>query len=407
MIKNKITGKHPNFIGPTLVHHDRKYGTYYYFASEVKKMRPSMHNLVATGTGGEEALSSAFLSVFPRTIHLQCSLHKRKLRELKVNEMEAKNILSDVFGSQIDDTYFEGLINSVDYKDFMEKVEMLRVKWDSMCPGFMEWFCTTQAEVMCTTMIVSVRTRAGLGSPPEHFTTNSNESLNNLLKRKVDFKRSEWPQFNRILQGAVKEQQDEFEKAIFGMGEYELVDEFKYLEVPHDKWIQMNVEQRKQKIQKACSAKVQDSTGVLLALSSTENAESSSHKCLSVSIDDAKIGHVSQERIKGMWDKAEQLLNTEGFILPAAGAANTARQVASLTGQKSGKFEIPHNVCAHKHPEGMEVKCDCPVYQSAPNICQHALAAAEDLHILSDYLLWVRKTKKNFECVSADIWLSS
>ena len=27
-------------------------------------------------------------------------------------------------------------------------------------------------------------------------------------------------------------------------------------------------------------------------------------------------------------------------------------------------------------------------------ICQHALAAAEDLHILSYYLLWVHKTKK-------------
>ena len=80
---------------------------------------------------------------------------------------------------------------------------------------------------------------------------------------------------------------------------------------------------------------------------STENAELSFHKCLSVSIDDAKIGHVSQERIKGMWDKAEQLINTEGFILPTAGAANTARQVAILTGQKSGKFEIPHNVYAH------------------------------------------------------------
>ena len=53
----------------------------------------------------------------------------RKLCELKVNEMEAKNVLSDLFGSQIDDTYFEGLIDSVDYKDFMEKVEMLRVKW--------------------------------------------------------------------------------------------------------------------------------------------------------------------------------------------------------------------------------------------------------------------------------------
>lgn len=36
-----------------------------------------------------------------------------------------------------------------------------------------------------------------------------------------------------------------------------------------------------------------------------------------------------------------------------------------------------------------------PYISSAPSNCQHALAAAEDFHILSDYLLWVHKTKKN------------
>ena len=86
---------------------------------------------------------------------------------------------------------------------------------------------------MCSTMIASVHTRAGLGSPPRRFTTNSNKSLNNLFKRKVVFRQSEWPQFNKTLQAVVTEQQDEFQKAIFGMGEYELLDEFKYLEVPH------------------------------------------------------------------------------------------------------------------------------------------------------------------------------
>ena len=30
MIKNKITGKHPNFIGPTLIHQDRIFSTYHY-----------------------------------------------------------------------------------------------------------------------------------------------------------------------------------------------------------------------------------------------------------------------------------------------------------------------------------------------------------------------------------------
>ena len=124
MVKNKVTGKHPSFIGPALIHQDRKYGTYYYFATEIKKIYQSLQNLMAIGTDGEEALSSAFPSVFPNCVHLQCSLHKRenlirKLRELKVDEVKAKQILSDVFGSWLDDTYFEGLIDSADYKDFM------------------------------------------------------------------------------------------------------------------------------------------------------------------------------------------------------------------------------------------------------------------------------------------------
>ena len=40
-----------------------------------------------------------------------------------------------------------------------------------------------------------------------------------------------------------------------------------------------------------------------------------------------------------------------------------------------------------------EVHCDCPVYSSTPKVCQHALAAAEDMGILSHYLTFLRKTK--------------
>ena len=116
----------------------------------------------------------------------------RKLHELKFDEVKAKQILLDVFGSWIDDTYFKGLIDSADYKDFMEKLEMLHTKWESLCPDFIDWFTGMQAEVMCSTMIASLHTHAGLGSPPGHFTVNSNKSLNNLLERKVDFRYTEW-----------------------------------------------------------------------------------------------------------------------------------------------------------------------------------------------------------------------
>ena len=72
-----------------------------------------------------------------------------------------------------------------------------------------------------------------------------------------------------------------------------MVDEFKHLEVLHHKWIQMNAEQRKQKIQKARTAKIPDGAGDLLALPSMEDTESSSFRHLSVNVNDAKIEHVS------------------------------------------------------------------------------------------------------------------
>ena len=402
LIKNKTTGKHPNFIGPTLIHQDRKFATYHYFASEIKKICPALQGLGSFGTDGEEALSSAFLSVFPRSTHLLCSLHKRdnitrKLRELKVDETKMKQILVDIFGSVIGDTHFQGLIDSSDSTDFGQKVELLRPKWESLCPGFVDWFLKHEADLMCSSMVASVRASAGLGNPPKSFTTNSNESLNNLLKRKVNFKRSEWPKFNEILLGFVNDQQAEFEKSIFGQGEYELVDEFKHLEVTHCDWIRMSAEQRKKKIEKACSVKLNFSA---LLSSMPEGIGTESKKCLSVSFHKAKVDHVSLERLKTMWEKAEELLGTEGLILPAASAINTARQVASLSALKTGKVEAPHYVCAVKHATGMELKCDCPVYRSSPNICQHALGAAEHLQVLSDYLLWVNRTKKVQTCHS-------
>ena len=83
-----------------------------------------------------------------------------------------------------------GLIDSDDYTDFSEKLEMLKDKWDSICPEFLPWFVKHEVDAICSSMLSSVRTQSGLGKPPELFTTNASESLNNLLKRKVDFKRS-------------------------------------------------------------------------------------------------------------------------------------------------------------------------------------------------------------------------
>ena len=241
-------------------------------------------------------------------------------------------------------------------------------------------------------MIASVRTAAGLGNPPEGYTTNASESLNNVLKRKVNFKRSEWPQFNNVLFDLIREQQEEFVKAVFSQGEYKMIDECQDLQVTHLNWIQMNSAQRKSKIEKAQKAKLHKDSHVFVEPEQSSSMHISKH--LSIKLEDARISHVSRDKLKRMWEKAEKLCSGDGLVLPTAGAVGTARQVASLSAFDSGIAGTPHNVTSQVRKVGNEVKCDCPVYCSSPHVCQHALAAADDLGILDAYLQWLRKTKK-------------
>ena len=70
------------------------------------------------------------------------------------------------------------------------------------------------------------------------------------MKEKVNYKKQEWPEFNLKMLKLVKEQQDEYSKAVCGCGEYELCDEYKHLEVDYTEWVRMTPEQRKAKIEK-------------------------------------------------------------------------------------------------------------------------------------------------------------
>lgn len=61
----------------------------------------------------------------------------------------------------------------------------------------------------------------------------------------------------------MEQQHFEFEKAIFGLGEYSLVAEFKHLEVPPCTWIRMSKQQKEGRVQKASSVNVKAYTSVV------------------------------------------------------------------------------------------------------------------------------------------------
>ena len=99
-----------------------------------------------------------------------------------------------------------------------------------------------------------LREDIGLGSPPTPYYTNDSESINAAIKEKVNYWKSEWPQFNAKMKELVDSLVQEAEKAITGFGEFRIRDEYKHLVVPVEKWNGMTEEQRKRAIRKFHSA---------------------------------------------------------------------------------------------------------------------------------------------------------
>ena len=75
-------------------------------------------------------------------------------------------------------------------------------------------------------MHADLRESVGLGSPPKIFTTNASESINAMMKRKVNYKESEWPQFSEEVKQLVKQQGEEIIRALSGRSQYCWIQQF-------------------------------------------------------------------------------------------------------------------------------------------------------------------------------------
>jgi len=75
---NEHTSKHPNLLGPVLIHQRKQFANYHYFTSTLVGLRPELCQLHAFGTDGEKALVQACHSQFPNAIHLRCWLYFKR-----------------------------------------------------------------------------------------------------------------------------------------------------------------------------------------------------------------------------------------------------------------------------------------------------------------------------------------
>ena len=418
MLEDITTGKHPTFVGPVLVHQRKNFSAFNYFASTLISHNKKLRNVCAFGTDGDPALIDAFTHNFPYAKQLRCFIHLKrnvteKLKERGIPNDVADEFLADIFGKRVGNTYEEGLVDSCNESDFKVRLDRCKQLWLNresayLRPGqlsFYDYFLKYYADVVCYNMLKDLRTVAGLGSPPAKFTTNGSESINALVKRKVNFKETEWPEFNSEMKQIVGGQREETIRALSGRGRYRLCKPYDHLKVDPLKWVHMTPEQRKAHLKIFDSAALRIVSGTMhrshvrqqttcettLSLEHIPCVHSPCNRdtdttterevcTLSVAAEESGIETLSFETIHAIWVKAEQYLISEKDIVPAPGNNSKAMMVASQSSN------VPHFVCSSSDGQ---YYCDngCLQWKSS-KICSHTVAVAEKNGDLHAFLQW-------------------
>ena len=256
-------------------------------------------------------------------------------------------------------TYQEGLVDSFSGDDFDRRLNQIKSVWNAResdffsvedSSSFYSCFSTYHSEVVKYHMRKDLRESVGLGSPPAIFTTNGSESINALIKKKVNHKESDWPQFNNHIKQLVTSQHEEIIRALSNRGQYRLKSEYEHYGVTTQEWVKMRPDQRQAIVAafEKASLKVRSSScrknmeiGTYLREVSTDN-QGDGLDCmqqyssadirhlgsdsvelltdLSISAEDSGITAIPLVTLNAMWSKAVELLTTDNAITPAPGS---------------------------------------------------------------------------------------
>ncbi|XP_070565124.1 uncharacterized protein [Ptychodera flava] len=396
------TGKHPTFKGPDLVHFSKDEEAFQFLASEMVGNNPLLKNIQFFGTDDDPATYNGFKKGIGGNIgHLLCHNHmkdniKRKLSDLKFPLSVAREIEHDIFGKQVGDTYYKGLVDAENECEFQETLLILGEKWNEMeknatknvPPLFYSYFIKSKAEKIMTKMIQPVREKAGLGIPAQPYTQNRVESMNKLSKLQGNWDKHDWATVNEQQFDLVKMQYEEATKAIYKCGQYRLSEEYRSFEVEPNVWHGMMADQRKKHLKKFLSAPLV----VEPMLTEVPSHVEPSGVKLSISSSQVNLP-LSANTINKIWKNAEKIIQNNGVTKPPGAKTDDSRIVIrNAQGESSSDKGSPfvHVI----YSKGGKMECECQYFKSM-HICEHTVAAAEDMNVLRQYVEWAEKNKRN------------
>ena len=116
----------------------------------------------------------------------------------------------------------------------------------------------------------------------------------------------------------MKDQESEFECAVIGRGKYKLGQEYCHLEVSENKWFGMSLSERLAHIRVVSEAPIIRQSQSQPKPTSALTPISAASLCVSLS-QISPIVPIPHDVLAGIWDKAVELLSTEGAIASAPG----------------------------------------------------------------------------------------
>ena len=253
------------------------------------------------------------------------------------------------------------------------------------CEEFYDWFNDNKTDAFVNCVISPVRKLAGLGCPPEKFTTNRSERTNGIIQDYVEregsgSKVNEYV-FASTMQKLIGVQEKEIELAVVNRGEYKLRNGFKHLNVPPSRWSSMTEKQRATALKKIHCLKLKDvAPGRTTAAS---QAISEGNNPLMTTVLAAGIDWISHDVLQAITNKAVSIKDKVTVL-------EDSELLTAIVPSKSNPRK-PHIVAFS--PDGKCECQDCPNYSSL-SVCAHAIAASVKTGSLSLYVTWLLTKKR-------------
>ena len=367
--------KHVSIFAGMMTSETRERDDYRYMASNLQSF--GIKSLVY-GSDSELALQLGWEDVFPITengnIHLICFTHleddaRRALDSTGISKERAEEILRELFGGE-----FKGqrVLRIVDLEDESEVDEYFRQKEKDYPKKFIDWLKGEKFRIRDFITVVKkcllkpVRVAAGLGNPPNKFTTQRAEAMNNILKEEVDRRKVDQAELHELLlDRVVNYQNNQMVKAIYSGGDYRLAESYKDLAIDPVKWSTMTEEQKVNYTKKVFRVCIKEDDDVNEILNGCNN--------LSVLIPDADLDEVPRYILRDIWRRAAAIINKYEII--SLGNGNIC------VTEHDGCFNVS---CSQKDKK--TYSCSCKQFLSTAGLCSHVIAVVEKRGELREYL---------------------